>query len=190
MQAVITISLNRAAFQFEQDAHDRLKRYLADAEAKLLGNEDRAEILLDLEQAVADQCRKRMQRGQDVVTMAELAPALEEIGSVEIPGSPNPPLPRASGSSHPLEQISEGAVISGVCKGLARTASMDVTLIRVIALVLLFMTGGAMILLYAILMLLLPFAPLDPDATPVRGLPAKCREYVLLIRSKLASLTS
>lgn len=189
MQPVIKISLNRNAFQFEQDAHDRLKHYLADAAAKLLGNEDRAEILLDLEQAIADQCRKRMQSGQDVITMAELAPALEEIGSVEIPGSPNPPLPPSTGGATPLEQSSEGAIISGVCKGLARTARMDVTLVRVIAVVLLFITGGAMILLYTILMLLLPFAPLDPHAAPLRGLPAKCREYVLLIRSRLASLT-
>ncbi len=190
MQPVMTVSLNRTAVQIEEDAHARLSAYLADASMKLAANPDRAEILLDLEQAVADQCKRRMLPGQTVVTLAELAPALEEMGPVEVPEAAEPAarvVPAATGA---LQQVSEGAMISGVCKGLARAAAIDVTLVRVIAVILLFVTSGGMFILYLVLMLLIPFAPLDPNGPPVRKLPAKCREYVLLIRSKLGSLTS
>ena len=190
MQPVITVSLNRNSFQLKKDAHSRLEAYMAEAARKLEGNPDRVEILQDLEQAIADQCSKRMQRNQDLITLAELQPALEEIGAVEVPGapaaSPRPP----SDTAAPLQQVSEGALISGVCKGLSRAAGIDITLLRVIAVVLLFVTGGAMIFLYLVLMLIIPFAPLNPTVAPLRNIPAKSREYVLLIRSKLGSLTS
>jgi phage shock protein PspC (stress-responsive transcriptional regulator) len=197
MQRVISVSLNRNVFHLEEDAHAPLESYLARATQRLEAYPDRAEVLADLEQAIADQCSRRMQAGQSVITLAELAPALEEIGEVEIPGAPGP-LPAgdapsaaraapASGSA--LQQISEGAWISGVCKGIARSSGLDVTLLRVIAVVLLVFSGGGMILLYAILMLLIPYAPLSPNAAPLPWLPAKSREIVSTIRAKLATLT-
>ncbi len=190
MQPVMTVSLNRTAVQIEADAHARLAAYLADASAKLAANPDRAEILLDLEQAVADQCKRRMLPGQAVITLAELGPALEEMGPVEVPDAAEAAARTTPNASGALQQLSDGAMISGVCKGLARAAAIDVTLLRVIAVILLFATGGAMIILYLVLMLLIPFAPLDPNGPPLRKIPAKCREYVLLIRSKLGGLTS
>ena len=190
MQAVMTVSLNRTAVQVEEDAHARLSVYLADASTKLAANPDRAEILLDLEQAVADQCKRRMLPGQTVITLAELGPALDEMGPVELPDIAEPAVPATPNASSALQQVSEGAMLSGVCKGLARAAAIDITLVRVIAVILLFATGGAMIVLYLVLMLLIPFAPLAATGPPLRKVPAKCREYVLLIRSKLSSLMS
>jgi phage shock protein PspC (stress-responsive transcriptional regulator) len=190
MQPVLTVSLNRIAVQVEEDAHARLLAYLASASHKLAGNPDRAEILLDLEQAIADQCKRRMLPGHTVITLEELAPALDEMGEVEVPEPVEPKAPNEKSTDAALQQISQGALISGVFKGIAKSANVDVTLVRVIALVLLFVTSGAMLLLYLVLMLLIPFAPLDANAAPPRKLPAKCREYVTLIRAKLAALTS
>jgi phage shock protein PspC (stress-responsive transcriptional regulator) len=188
MQRVLTVSLNRSAVQIEEDAHARLLAYLADASRKLEGNPDRGEILLDLEQAVADQCKRRKQPGQAVITLAELEPALDEMGTVETPDPVARTTPTDTSAGAALQQISQGALISGVFKGLAHSANLDITLIRVIALILLFATGGAMLILYLILMLLIPFAPLDASAPAPRKLPAKCREYVQLIRAKLGAL--
>ena len=46
-------------------------------------------------------------------------------------------------------------------------------------------TGGGMFLVYLGLMLLMPYAPLDPSAPPLRWLPAKSRRFVEFLRSKL-----
>jgi phage shock protein PspC (stress-responsive transcriptional regulator) len=184
----VTARLHGTELQFEQAAFARLEQYLADAARTLEGNPDRDEILADLEQAVADQCRKRLPPERPVVTLAELEPALEEIGSVQVPdATPEPePAPRSS-TRRQLEQVSEGALISGVCLGLARYLDVDVTLVRIVALLLLFFTGGAMIIVYLILMLLLPFAPPQPGAPPVGKLPAKSREFVEFVRGKLST---
>jgi phage shock protein PspC (stress-responsive transcriptional regulator) len=181
-----TVRLNRSVLQFDDAANARLERYLAESASLLEGDPDPQEILGDLEQAVADQCMRRMRAEQTVVTLAELEPALEEIGSVQAPGNgsawPHPP-PEAS--PRVLQQISEGAVISGVCLGLARYFRLDVTLLRVISVLLLLGTGGAMVLVYLGLMLLMPYAPLEPGAAPIRWLPAKCRAFMQFLRVKL-----
>jgi len=188
MQRVsVTVSLNGVAMPFEQAAFDRLESYLADAERTLAGNPDKVEILADLEQAIADQCKRRMRLDQVRVTLRDLEPALEEIGSVQDPGVPEPP---AAPVTRRLEQVSEGALISGVCQGIARYLKVDVTLVRVIALLLLLVSGGTMILVYAIMTLLLPYAAPERGGEPVRRIPAKCREVVEALRSKLSAVAS
>ena len=166
-----TVSLNRSVLQFDDAAYARLEQYLAESASLLEGDPDPQEILTDLEQAVADQCTRRLRPGQTVVTLAELEPALEEIGSVQAPGSvtASPPTMREA-TLGSLQQVSQGAVISGVCMGLARYFRLDVTLLRVITVLLLLGTGGAMILVYLGLMLLMPYAPLEPGGAPVRWL--------------------
>jgi phage shock protein PspC (stress-responsive transcriptional regulator) len=179
-----TVRLNRSVLQFDDAAHARLEQYLAESASLLQSDPDPQEILADLEQAVADQCTRRMRPGQTVVTLAELEPALEEIGSVQAPGSATASPPREA-TPRVLQQFSEGAVISGVCLGLARHFQLDVTLLRVIAVLLLLGTGGAMVLVYLGLMLLMPYAPLQSGGTPVRWLPAKSRAFMEFLRAKL-----
>jgi hypothetical protein len=59
----VTARLNRSTLQFDEAAYARLESYLADASRTLAGNPDQSEILADLEQAIADQCSRRMQPG-------------------------------------------------------------------------------------------------------------------------------
>ncbi len=185
----VTVRLNGSPLQFEEAAYQRLESYLAEAQRTLEGNPDREEILHDLEQAVADQCRKRMQPGQAMVVLAGLQPALDEIGSVQEPDAARAPEPPPR-EARRLEQVSRGALISGVCQGLARYFAVDVNLLRVIAVLLLFLSGGALVLVYLVLMLLLPYAPDEPGDTPIRTIPARSREFVEFLRAKLSAVTS
>ena len=167
MQRVsVSVRLNGISLQFDQAAYARLEEYLKDADVALKGNPDRAEILGDLEQAVADKCLGRLAPDQKLVTLAELNPALDEMGSVQDAGAADP---AAATSPRRLEQVSEGGFISGVCLGIARYFGVDVTLVRVIAVLLLFVSGGAMIVVYLILMLLLPYAPAQAGAAKSRA---------------------
>jgi phage shock protein PspC (stress-responsive transcriptional regulator) len=109
---------------------------------------------------------------------------------VQEPGAGGAGQQAHAGNPRPLQQVSEGAIISGVCKGLAGYFQLDVTLLRVIALLLLLVSGGGMILVYLILMLLLPFAPRQPGSEPIRTIPAKSRQFAGFVRSKLGAVAS
>ena len=191
----VTARLNRSTLQFEDAAFQRLQAYLAEARGTLAGNPDQDEIVADLEQAVADQCTRRLPPGELVVTLAVLQPALDEIGSVQVPG----PAPAATGSayaqagretSRPLQQVSEGALIGGVCTGLARYMGVNVWLVRIAAVLLLFATSGGLVPIYLVLMLLLPYAPRAGGNAPIRWLPGKFREWNEFLRSKLSTTAS
>ena len=54
MQKVITINLNGNAYQLDESGYEALHKYLADASRALESNPDRAEIVSDLEQAIAE----------------------------------------------------------------------------------------------------------------------------------------
>ena len=210
----VTVSLNRSTLQFDDAAFQRLEQYLAEAAGLLEGDPDPQEILGDLEQAVADQCLCRMRPGQTVVTLAELQPGIDEIGAVQVPGNgaaagdaagansatgptgatggsrSAAPDSRASEPAQGLQQVSEGAWISGICQGLARYLRLNVTLLRIFAVLLLLVSGGGVILVYLALMLLLPYAPLERGAAPIRWLPARSREFVEFLRAKLHVATN
>ena len=186
----VTARLNRSTLQFDEAAYVRLESYLAEAARTLDGNPDQQEILGDMEQAVVDQCVRRLRPEQGPVTLAELEPALEEIGSVQVPGASTVSDQAARVAPRPLQQVSEGAVVSGVCQGLARYFGLNVTALRVFAVLLLFVSGGGMILVYLALMLLMPYAPLVSGGRPLRWLPAKCRALMEFLRAKFSLATS
>jgi phage shock protein PspC (stress-responsive transcriptional regulator) len=89
-----------------------------------------------------------------------------------------------------LEQVSETAVVSGVCAGLGRYFGFNVTALRVFAVLLLFLSGGGVLLVYLALMLLMPYSPLVPASPPLRWLPAKCRGFMEFLRAKFHLATS
>ena len=52
--------------------------------------------------------------------------------------------------------LREGAIIGGVCAGLAAYFKVDTCLVRLIFVALTFLTGGAWIIAYVIMMIILP----------------------------------
>jgi hypothetical protein len=89
MQKVITINLNGNAYQLDETAYGLLRTYLDAAELQLKDNPDKAEIISDLEQAIADKCNRVLGARKTVVTTAEVKQIIEEMGPVEAaPASP------------------------------------------------------------------------------------------------------
>src|SRR5436309_746633 len=87
MQKVITINLNGNAYQLDEPGYVALHAYLVEAAARLEGNPDRAEILADLERAVAEKCLRLLGRGKTVVSALEVDQILREIGPVDGEGA-------------------------------------------------------------------------------------------------------
>ena len=83
MRTVITISLNGNAYQLDAVGYDALRAYLQVAEQRLAGNPDQAEILADLEQAIADKCSRYLGPHKNVVGADEVAEVIREMGPVD-----------------------------------------------------------------------------------------------------------
>jgi phage shock protein PspC (stress-responsive transcriptional regulator) len=188
MQKVITINLNGNAYQLDESAYTLLREYLDRAELQLKDNPDRAEILSDLEQAIADKCNRVLGPAKTVVNTAEVQRIIDEMGPVDPPSGD----PAASaGPSHTtgeraqagatrkrLYQISEGAMFSGVCTGIAAYLNVDVTFVRIAFVLLAVITKGVFVAVYLLLMVVVPHATTSEERAAAHGQPFNAQELI------------
>src|SRR3954452_25524214 len=83
MQKVVTINLNCNAYQIDESGYAALVAYLESADRSLKDNPDRAEIVADLEQAIADKCRAYLGVHKTVVTALEVDQIIRDMGPVD-----------------------------------------------------------------------------------------------------------
>src|SRR5262245_5674746 len=83
MRKVITGSLNGNAYQFEEGAFNAVRTYRDRAARGAADNPDRAEMLADLEQSIADKCDTFLGRHKNVISNDEAQRILREMGPVE-----------------------------------------------------------------------------------------------------------
>jgi phage shock protein PspC (stress-responsive transcriptional regulator) len=197
MRPVITISLNGNSYQLEQDGYEALRAYLATAEARLADNPDKAEILADLEQAIAEKCGGYLNPHKTVVTTEEVQQVIRDMGPVDGGGAAEPSGtagasagsgpqagaqpgagPRSAGAAKRLYQIREGAMLSGVCNGLAAYFNIDVTLVRLIFVVLTLFTGGIWIVVYLVMMFVIPYAETPEEHAAAHGWAFNAQELI------------
>jgi phage shock protein PspC (stress-responsive transcriptional regulator) len=191
MNTVIIINLNGNAFHLEEPGFASLRAYLERAQAQLRDNPDKIEIMADLEQAIADKCAHFLRPHKNVLTAAEIDEVLKEMGPVQSENSadtgaaasnaPNAESKAgAAAASAPkrLYQIREGAIISGVCTGLAAYFNIDVTIVRIVFVLLALLTSGIWILVYLGLMLAIPFANTGEEHAAAAGAPFNAQEVI------------
>jgi phage shock protein PspC (stress-responsive transcriptional regulator) len=188
MQRVVAINLNGRAYHVEEPGYDALVAYLDRAGATLADNPDRAEILADLEQAIAEKCDRLLGPNKTVVAAGEIDRILTEMGPVDAgdgdaapAASPEAAGKKASdskGATKRLYQIREGAMISGLCKGLAAYFDVDVTVVRVAFVALAVLTRGAWLLVYGVLMFVIPYAETSEERAAASGRPFTAQELI------------
>lgn len=210
MRPVISVSLNGRAYQLEDDAHAALANYLDSAARALAGNPDQTEILADLEQAIADKCERFLNPHKTVVVRGEIEQVIGEMGPVDsgartdtrdegAPRGAQAQTGRAAGgtgatgqagstAAKRLYQISDGALFSGVCKGLSVYLDVDVTLVRLLFIIATVITGGLAVLVYVIMMFIVPYADTPEELAAARGLPFNARVLVEQAKLKAAQL--
>jgi phage shock protein PspC (stress-responsive transcriptional regulator) len=213
MQRVISINLNGNAYQLDEIGYNALFAYLDGAETQLQNNPDRAEIMADLEQAVAEKCSTYLGPHKTVVTAAEVDRIIAQMGPVDggtggaasgaaatgaanaadgggqaAGGSENTTSGSATGrgkgrtdthgAARRLYQIREGAMISGVCNGLAIYFAIDVTLVRIIFVLLAVLTHGGFAVAYLVMMWLIPHASTPDERAAAHGMHFSAQEVI------------
>jgi phage shock protein PspC (stress-responsive transcriptional regulator) len=195
MNKVITINLNGNAYQLEEDGFEALRRYLDSAARRLEGNPDKAEIIADIEQSIGDKFRAVLGVTKTVVATKEVEDVIAEMGPVEddsaaddsagargsAPGEKGGPEMAApggpAGAAKRLYKIRDGAMIGGVCNGLAAYFGVDVTIVRIAFAFTAFMWGSGL-LLYVIMMIVLPRAETPAEKAAAYGAPSTAEEFI------------
>lgn len=185
MNRVTTINLNGKAYSLEEAGYEVLKKYLDQAEAKLADNPDKAEIMEDFEQAIAEKCDDYLNEHKNVITEKEIEAIIAKMGPVDVGGSAagdaatsqtahaNADSQGAAGhvghAPKRLYQIRQGAWLFGVCNGLGAYFNLDTSVIRVLFVLLAAITHGFGALLYIILAIVMPVARTEEQLEQAHG---------------------
>lgn len=161
MDKTIVIGLPGHAdgYRLDEDAYDRLSRYLDRAAARLQDDPDRVEVLGDLERSVGDKLAALLGSEPRLVTAADIDGVLEQIGSVDTGSDPGTSEDPAQPRKRRLYRIREGQQLTGVCNGLAAYAQVDVSWMRTGFVLGTLVTGGILGLVYIALIFIMPVAP-------------------------------
>lgn len=187
MQKVVSINLNGNAYQLDESGYEALREYLAGAARALDGNPDRDEIIADLEQAIADKCGKFLTGHKTVVTAAEIEQIIREMGPVDAPAADSADQADAAGQKRAasadrpprrLYRIPDGAMVAGVCNGLAAYLALDVTIVRILFALAAFFTKGFGFIAYAVMMFVVPEAKTPEERASAGGAPFNAREIL------------
>lgn len=201
MQKVVGINLNGRAYHVEDAGYAALVAYLDRAGSQLAGNPDRDEILADLEQAIAEKCDRLLGPHKTVVAAAEIDRILTEMGPVDAGDEKAAAAgsgtaggtqsdTKAAARSKRLYRIREGAMVGGLCAGVAAYLDVDVTAVRVALVALAVLTKGAMLIVYGFLMFVIPYAETSEDHAAAHGRPFTAQELVDQAMRNIADLKS
>lgn len=202
MRKVTLVSLGGNTYQLEDEAHEAVAAYLERAACALAANPDRAEILADLEQAIADKCDTFLGKHKDVIFAAEAAQILREMGPVQGNGAESAAAAdagtadtaTAGAAASPgqsrrrrLMRLPDEGMMGGVCSGIAAYFDIDVVWVR-LAFVLLAFTTGVWFFVWLAMLIVMPAARTPEQIASARGEALSAREVMDMAKRKSADL--
>lgn len=191
MEKVVNIHLGRSSFLLDEPAYPALKTYLDNAKQTLKDDQDREEILTDIELAIADKLDEARKQSS-VITLSLIQIILTQMGPVSSSAANDPAGKTVSPNEtvRGLYQIPNGAIITGVCNGIAAYLGVDVKIVRILFIAFTLLTKGLGIFLYAILALMLPYADTIEKESKAFGLPFNAQSLADQAKRNYARLTT
>lgn len=157
MKKTISINISGILFHIEEDGYDTLRKYLDAINKHFSGYKDSKEIILDIENRIAEIFLSNLKNNKQVITAENVDKLIEKMGTiadfnaveeeVEEPAEQSykddfykyvtPPQQEGSGYKK-LMRMESKKILGGVCAGIAHYFSIDPLWTRLIAILLLF----------------------------------------------------
>lgn len=183
MNKTVNANIAGLVFYIEESAYELLQKYLKNIEANFSNEQERNEIMRDIEARIAELFQERNGNRKEVVNLEDVEAVISIMGepedyqSEEFEGDESTSQESYSSTneqSHSTEKKlyrdKENGIIGGVCSGLGAYFGIDPVIIRVIF-VLLVLFGFSGVFIYMILFFITPEAKTAGDKLKMRGAP-------------------
>jgi len=179
MNKTVNINLAGTFFHIDEDAYQKLQRYLEAIKRSFTDSQGRNEIIADIEARIAELFNERVENDKQVVSIKEVEEVITIMGQPEdymvdeeiFEDEPKRTYTSSrTSSTRKLYRDTENAYIGGVSSGLSHYFDIDPLWIR-IAWVVLFFGAGTGILVYILLWILMPAAETTSEKLAMSGKP-------------------
>ena len=177
MNKTININLAGIVFHIDENAFHSLKSYLEEIRISLGNTKGKEEIIHDVESRIAELFQKEMSdNNKNVVGQTMVNEAISILGQPEDyinDEEKNQTFDRSSTKSKQYFRNPDDKIISGVCGGIAVYFSWDPFIVRILAMLSLFLPGifPFQIIAYIVLWIIVPEAITTSDKLKMRGEP-------------------
>ncbi|MEO6867966.1 MAG: PspC domain-containing protein [Gaiellales bacterium] len=186
MKRVTIVNLAGTAYHLESDGAELLDAWFDEARARLAADPDRDELLADFERAVADRCQAIVTHDRSVVPTDQARAIVASLGTVhpadgheDAHADPAPSTAAGTTGARPDDDpwrerrlyrlTGDDDMLAGVCAGIAAYMRLDVTIVRLVFVLLFFLTSGFMLVLYIAMAVFTPEADTPAKRAAARG---------------------
>jgi phage shock protein C len=177
MQRTVNVHINGQSFFMDEDAHVRLDSYLKKLQHRYGQTEGGAEIIADIEGRLAELFLQKTNPSIGVVTRQMVEDSILVMGEPEQFDDGQPignNGPDAGSTLQPkapkrLYRDPDNRVLGGVCAGFSAYFGVDVTLVRILMVLVTLLSGFTVAFVYLLLWVILPEAVLPSQKLEMRG---------------------
>ena len=184
MKKTLTVNLGGTVYHIDDDAYCLLDNYLSNLKHYFRKQESAEEIINDIEMRIAELFAEKVAAGKQVVTVQDVEEVIarvgkpEDFGITEDDAESNKRTEQSSSASQTYTRTAgprrlfrdpDSKLLGGVAAGLAAYLGWDITLVRILMIVLVFVPYCPMIILYIVGWIVIPEAHTAAEKLSMRG---------------------
>lgn len=177
MNKTVNINLANTLFHIDEDAYNKMRRYLESVKRSFANTPGSDEILADIEARIAELFYEKLENERQVITQKQVDEVIAIMGQpedymVDEDIFEDEPKTKTTGPTQRVKKLyrdTEHKYVAGVSSGLAHYLGIDPLWIRILWVFLTIGSGGGFILLYGLLWILIPEATTTAQKLDMRG---------------------
>ena len=197
MNKTVNINLAGIFFHVDEDAYKVLKNYLDTIKMSFKNTEGSSEIIADIEARIAELFSELLQSKAEVISIKEVEEVITIMGQPEDyldeeglnEEQPNFNSQTTTSINKKLYRDINDRYISGVCSGIGHYIGLDSLWVRLIFILLLFVSAGTIVPIYIILWVLVPEAVTTADKLRMTGQPINVSNIEKKIKDGFSSVS-
>lgn len=168
MKKTLTINLNGIVWTINEDAYQELKNYLDELEKSFASDEEK-DILSDIEARISELFSERLDKKRVVVELADVEYIISVLGKVSDFSEERQSEKENKKRLKRFYRDPENKIIAGIASGLAAYLGWDVTLLRVLFVLLLIFGFTYFLPIYLLIWLIAPEAISSSQKLEMKG---------------------
>lgn len=170
MKKTLTVNLGGTVFNIDDDAYRLLDNYLSNLKIHFRKEAGADEIVDDIERRISELFAEKLSAGSQVITIADVEEVIARMGKPEDMETEGESSNTAySTTRRRLYRNPDDKMLGGVISGMAAYLGWDVTLLRLLLLVVLICGVGTLIPVYIVCWLIIPEARTAAEKLSMRG---------------------
>ncbi len=174
MKKTLTVNLGGTVFHIDEDAYRLLDNYLSNLKIHFRKEASADEIIDDIERRISELFAEKLTAGSQVITITDVEEVIARMGKPEDMEAENDSEPSVGNATRTtihrrLYRNPDDKLLGGVISGMAAYLGWDVTLLRLLLLVVLICGVGTLIPVYIVCWLVIPEARTAAEKLSMRG---------------------